>query len=186
MNLRWKEQIKWKAPKVNFGFWHCFINFARFFFGGETIMSLPSGVDMTNLMSQHPVLGALPPAFFLRAASERYQRTPKCARCRNHGVVSSAFSSRCFFCFFQNWTSSLCGVCAENCNNKFCTKTVRVWVLFMPTILFRRQVRIWSLHRWTKEICAMIPCRRAQRRAQNFANGIPIFPKKKKDIKCSC
>lgn len=51
-------------------------------------MSLPSGVDMTNLMSQHPVLGALPPAFFLRAASERYQRTPKCARCRNHGVVS--------------------------------------------------------------------------------------------------
>lgn len=43
---------------------------------------------MTNLMSQHPVLGALPPAFFLRAASERYQRTPKCARCRNHGVVS--------------------------------------------------------------------------------------------------
>lgn len=50
-------------------------------------MSLPSGVDMSNLMSQHPVLGALPP-FFLRAASERYQRTPKCARCRNHGVVS--------------------------------------------------------------------------------------------------
>lgn len=50
-------------------------------------MSLPNGVDMSNLMSQHPVLGALPP-FFLRAASERYQRTPKCARCRNHGVVS--------------------------------------------------------------------------------------------------
>lgn len=54
-------------------------------------MSLPSSVDMTNLMSQHPVLGALPPAFFLRAASERYQRTPKCARCRNHGVVSNIF-----------------------------------------------------------------------------------------------
>lgn len=57
-------------------------------------MSLPSGVDMTNLMSQHPVLGALPPAFFLRAASERYQRTPKCARCRNHGVVSEVL--QCF------------------------------------------------------------------------------------------
>lgn len=55
-------------------------------------MSLPSGVDMTNLMSQHPVLGALPPAFFLRAASERYQRTPKCARCRNHGVVSIRYT----------------------------------------------------------------------------------------------
>lgn len=54
-------------------------------------MSLPNGVDMSNLMSQHPVLGALPPAFFLRAASERYQRTPKCARCRNHGVVSISF-----------------------------------------------------------------------------------------------
>lgn len=61
-------------------------------------MSLPSGVDMTNLMSQHPVLGALPPAFFLRAASERYQRTPKCARCRNHGVVSN-FICKNFACF---------------------------------------------------------------------------------------
>lgn len=34
-------------------------------------MSLPNNVDMTNLMAQHPFNG-IPPAFFLRAASERY------------------------------------------------------------------------------------------------------------------
>lgn len=41
----------------------------------------PNNMDMTNLMSQHPnpLLG-IPPAFFLRAASERYQRFNFCAK----------------------------------------------------------------------------------------------------------